>query len=109
MKRTAKGTAKGAARRTTKRTAKAERKSGANLKRSRAKDGVAKKSATNKSATHAAIDALVETGAKAIGLPLDPAWHAGVKFNLQLILRHAALVDEFSLPDDAEPAPVYHA
>jgi hypothetical protein len=52
---------------------------------------------------------LVEAGAEVLGLPLDPAWHAGVKFNLQLILRHAALVDEFSLPDDAEPAPVYHA
>jgi Protein of unknown function (DUF4089) len=55
------------------------------------------------------IDALVEAGAKALGLPLDPAWHASVKFNLQLILRHAALVEEFSLPDDAEPAPIFHA
>jgi hypothetical protein len=56
-----------------------------------------------------AIDALVDAGAKALGLPLDPAWQASVKFNLQLILRHATLVEEFSLPDDAEPAPVYHA
>ena len=47
--------------------------------------------------------------AQALGLTLDPAWQAGVKFNLQLILRHAALVDEFALPDDAEPAPVFHA
>ena len=52
---------------------------------------------------------LVEAGAKALGLPLDAAWHASVKFNLQLILRHAALVEEFPLPDDAEPAPVFHA
>jgi 1-carboxybiuret hydrolase subunit AtzG-like len=56
-----------------------------------------------------ALDAVVEAGAKALGLPLDPAWQANVKFNLQLILRHAALVEEFPLPDDAEPAPVYHA
>jgi len=56
-----------------------------------------------------AIDALVEAGAKALGLPLDPTWQASVTFNMQLILRHAALVEEFSLPDDAEPAPVYHA
>ena len=34
---------------------------------------------------------------------------AGVKFNLELILRIAALVDEFPLPDEAEPAPVFHA
>ena len=33
----------------------------------------------------------------------------GLNFNLQLVLRHATLVDEFPLPDDAEPAPVFHA
>ena len=49
---------------------------------------------------------LVAASARALGLPLDPAWHAGVATNLQLILRHAALVDEFVLPDEAEPAPV---
>ena len=42
-----------------------------------------------------AIDALVAAGAQALGLTLDPAWHAGVTFNLQLILRHAALVEGF--------------
>jgi hypothetical protein len=56
-----------------------------------------------------ALDALVTAGTEALGLALDPAWQAGVKFNLQLILRHAALVDEFPLPDDAEPAPIFHA
>jgi hypothetical protein len=54
-------------------------------------------------------DALVAASARALGLTIDPAWLAGVKFNLQLIFRHAALVDEFVLPDDAEPAPVFHA
>jgi hypothetical protein len=56
-----------------------------------------------------AIDTLVEAGAKALGLPLDPAWQTNVKFNLALIMRHAALIEEFPLADDAEPAPVYHA
>jgi hypothetical protein len=56
-----------------------------------------------------AIDAMVAAAAQALGLPIDPAWQANVKFNLQLILRHAALVDEFPLPDDAEPAPVFRA
>jgi hypothetical protein len=55
------------------------------------------------------IDALVTANAQALGLRLDPAWHDSVAFNLRLILRHAALVDEFALPDDAEPAPVFHA
>jgi hypothetical protein len=55
------------------------------------------------------IDALVAANAQALGLTLDPAWHKSVAFNLRLILRHAALVDEFKLPDDAEPAPIFHA
>jgi 1-carboxybiuret hydrolase subunit AtzG-like protein len=55
------------------------------------------------------INALVTANAQALGLTLDPAWHHSIAFNLHLILRHAALVDEFALPDDAEPAPVFHA
>jgi hypothetical protein len=56
-----------------------------------------------------AIDSLVAASAQALGLNIEPAWHGGVKFNLQLILRIGALVDEFPLPDDTEPAPVFHA
>jgi hypothetical protein len=55
------------------------------------------------------VDAFVAASAQALGLALDPAWHDSIAFNLGLILRHAALVDEFALPDDAEPAPVFHA
>jgi hypothetical protein len=55
------------------------------------------------------IDSLVVANAQALGLTLDPSWEASVKLNLQLILRHAALVDDFSLPDDAEPAEIFHA
>ena len=86
------------------------------VKKTAAKKMSAKKTSAKKTPVkkisappHDALDALVEAGAKALGLPLDPAWHASVKFNLQLVLRHAALVEEFPLPDDAEPAPVYHA
>jgi hypothetical protein len=52
---------------------------------------------------------MVAASAAALGLKLDPAWEANIKFNLQLLLRHAALVDEFPLPDDAEPAPIFRA
>jgi hypothetical protein len=55
------------------------------------------------------IDMLVSANARALGLTVGPAWHDSVAFNLRLILRHAALVDEFKLPDDAEPAPVFRA
>jgi Protein of unknown function (DUF4089) len=56
-----------------------------------------------------AIDNLVKASAQALALDIEPAWYGGVKFNLQLILRIGALVDEFPLPDDAEPAPVFNA
>jgi hypothetical protein len=56
-----------------------------------------------------AIDGLVAASARALGITIEPAWQGGVKFNLQLILRIGALVDEFPLPDDTEPAPVFHA
>jgi hypothetical protein len=55
------------------------------------------------------IAVIVAASAQALALPLDPAWQEAVTFNLQLIFRHAALVDEFPLPDEAEPAPVFHA
>ena len=56
-----------------------------------------------------AIGTLVTADAIALALPMDPSWHPGVSFNLQLLLKHAALIDEFSLADDAEPAPVFRA
>jgi len=56
-----------------------------------------------------AVDAMVAAGAQALGLTLEPGWHPSVAFNLRLILRFGTLVDEFELPDDAEPAPVFHA
>ena len=54
-------------------------------------------------------DALLAASAAALALPLDPAWHGGIRFNLRLIFTHAALVDEFPLADETEPAPVFHA
>jgi hypothetical protein len=56
-----------------------------------------------------AIGSLVAANIQALSQPFDPAWRDGIKFNLQLILRLAALVDEFPLPDDTEPGPVFHA
>lgn len=56
-----------------------------------------------------AIEMLMIAGAQALALPLEEAFKAGVKGNLQALLVHAARVDEFSLPDDAEPAPVFRA
>ena len=55
------------------------------------------------------IDALITASAQALRLPIDPVWHPAVRTNVQLLLTHAALVEEFLLSDDTEPAPVFRA
>jgi hypothetical protein len=55
------------------------------------------------------LGAIVTANAASLGLPIETAWRDSVISNLGLIMRHAALVDEFALSDEAEPAPVYRA
>jgi len=85
-----------------------KRKAGRKARSARAKRPRSARAAA-KTRPENSTDALVGASAQALGLTLDPAWHKSIAFNLRLILRHAALVDEFALPDDAEPAPVFHA
>ena len=83
-------------------------RSKAAVKKAAAKPAAAKKTAA-KAPEEDPIEALVIAGAHALALPVEPAWRADVVLNLRLIFRHAALVDEFVLPDDAEPAPIFRA
>jgi 1-carboxybiuret hydrolase subunit AtzG-like len=55
------------------------------------------------------LDGFIAAAARALDLPLEPAWQPAIKANLQVTLRQAALVSEFALPDDAEPAPIFRA
>jgi hypothetical protein len=55
------------------------------------------------------IDAMVAAWAQVLGIALDPSWQGSIAFNLRLILSHAAKVESFPLPDEAEPAPIFHA
>jgi hypothetical protein len=55
------------------------------------------------------LDELIVASARALALPLDPAWHSTICSNLEVTLRLAALVAGHLLPDDAEPAPVFRA
>jgi hypothetical protein len=55
------------------------------------------------------LDDLMTAATAAVDLPLEADWRPAVKANLAVTLQHAALVGEFSLPDDAEPAPVFKA
>lgn len=55
------------------------------------------------------LDDFIAAAAAALGLPLEPDWQPAVKANLAVTLKQAALVEEFPLPDAAEPAPVFEA
>jgi hypothetical protein len=55
------------------------------------------------------LDAYVNAAAAALVLPLDPAWQPAVRMNLDATLKLAAMVAEFPLPDEAEPAPIFRA
>jgi len=55
------------------------------------------------------FDALILASARALALPVDPAWVPMIRSNLEVTFRLAAVVGDFPLPDDAEPAPVFRA
>jgi len=55
------------------------------------------------------LDEFITASARALALPVDPAWYPAIRANLETTLRLAAVVAEFKLPDDAEPAPVFRA
>ena len=55
------------------------------------------------------LDDFIDAAARTLALPLEDAWKPAVKANLEVSLRLARLVDEFALPDEAEPASVYTA
>jgi hypothetical protein len=53
------------------------------------------------------LDEFVAASAYALRLSVDPLWAPAVRSHLEVILTHAAVVAEFKLPDDAEPAPIF--
>lgn len=55
------------------------------------------------------LQRFVLAGAVVLDLEIDPAWLPAVTGHLQVILQHAALVAEFELGNEAEPAPVFQA
>ena len=59
--------------------------------------------------TGSPLDDFIAAAARTLDLPLEPAWLPAVKANLEVTLKHAAVVAEFELPDASEPAPVFKA
>ncbi|WP_257169572.1 DUF4089 domain-containing protein [Bradyrhizobium sp. SRS-191] len=59
--------------------------------------------------SHEDWDDYIDAVGRALGLPIEEAWRPAIRANLAVSLKMAKLVDEFSLPDEAEPASVFTA
>jgi 1-carboxybiuret hydrolase subunit AtzG-like len=55
------------------------------------------------------LDDYIDAVSRALRLPVEEAWRPAVRANLEVSMRLAKLVDEFALPDEAEPASVFAA
>lgn len=55
------------------------------------------------------LDDYIDAVAEALALPVEDAWRPAIRANLEVSLRLARLVDEFVLPDETEPAPMFTA
>jgi hypothetical protein len=55
------------------------------------------------------LDGFIEAAARVLALPVEPQWLPDIKANLAVTLRAAALVADFALPDESEPAPIFRA
>ena len=55
------------------------------------------------------LDQYIDAVASALALPVEEAWRPAIRANLEVSLKLARLVDEFALPDEAEPASVFIA
>jgi hypothetical protein len=56
-----------------------------------------------------ALDALIDAGTAALGIPMQPEWRQAVRMHLAISLGHARTVMEAHIPDDVDPAPVFRA
>ena len=59
--------------------------------------------------TEANLDSFMDASATVLGLVIQREWRDAVRANLAVTFRMGALVMEFPLPDEAEPAPVFSA
>ena len=55
------------------------------------------------------LEAFARTAALALDIPIEERWLPSICTNLKVTLLLASLVEEFNLPDESEPAPVFEA
>jgi Protein of unknown function (DUF4089) len=99
-----------------KRTAKPAKELAKTASKSAVGKTAASKTPASKTAAKAAavaagdpLDAFITAAAITLALPVEPQWMPAIKANLEATLRLGALVTEFELSDEVEPAPVFGA
>ena len=55
------------------------------------------------------LDRLMEAGTALLGISIEAEWREAIRFHLDVSLRHGEHVASFPLPDETDPAPVFHA
>ena len=55
------------------------------------------------------LDAYIDAAAAVLRFDIKPEWKPSVRANLAVSLQMARKVEDFALPDEAEPAPVFTA
>ncbi len=55
------------------------------------------------------LDAWISAGTALLGIPIQPEWRAAIRQHLTITFGHASTVLAFKLPDEADPAPIFHA
>ena len=55
------------------------------------------------------LDRYIAAAADAWDLRIEEAWKPAVRSNLEVTLKFARLVEEFTLPDEIEPAEIYES
>ena len=59
--------------------------------------------------TDTELDNWIDAGTALLGIAVQPEWRAAIRLHLGITLGHANTVLAFRLPDEADPAPVFHA
>jgi hypothetical protein len=55
------------------------------------------------------LDAWIDLGTGALGIAVQPEWRDAIRQHLKFTLGRADVVLAFALPDEFDPAPVFHA
>ena len=55
------------------------------------------------------LDDWLDANAALLGITIAPEWRDAVRLHLRITRDMAQRVLDFPLPDDADPAPVFHA